>query len=331
MKYKEFDCGCKFKVIGDNPNGFPSIDWNMMELNNINFNCKPTYDMLSKGLVAGCFQIEKYLGKKYCKLLKPDNIEHICALGAILRPGTLENLDEHGVSVTDHFCKRKNNEEKYESYHNSIKDILDPTYQLMIYQEQAMKVAVAVAGFSERQADDLRKACGKKKPEEMAKVKTMFLEGVEKAKIVTPKQGDEIFSWIEKSQRYSFNRCISNDTIIRRINKNKYMTGPGYTVEHLYKLVNDIEYAREYGHLILRRKLRRLGNYGGAMSMCEDGRIRHNTIVDIQPAGKRKIYKVILDNGSFIKSTDNHKFPTPNGIKLLKELKVGENLYVMGD
>ena len=170
--------------------------------------------------------------------------------------------------------------------------------------------------------------CGKKKPEEMAKVKTMFLEGVEKVKVVTSKQGDEIFSWIEKSQRYSFNRCISNDTIIRRINKNRFSKDIGYTVEHLYRLVNDIQYAKQYGHLELHKKLHRLGNYGSALSLYDDGRIRKNIILDIQPSGKQLVYKVTLKNGSSIRVTENHKFPTLNGIKLLKNIKVGDELYI---
>jgi DNA polymerase-3 subunit alpha len=79
----------------------------------------------------------------------------------------------------------------------------------MIYQEQAMEIARVIAGFNLQEADLLRKAIGKKKPEEMAKIKTKFLEGAKKLAIVTENEADQIFGWIEKSQRYSFNKSHS--------------------------------------------------------------------------------------------------------------------------
>jgi DNA polymerase-3 subunit alpha len=79
----------------------------------------------------------------------------------------------------------------------------------MIYQEQAMQIAKDIAGFDLKEADMLRKAIGKKKPEEMAKIKTKFIEGAKNSNIITEKQAEEIFSWIEKSQRYSFNKSHS--------------------------------------------------------------------------------------------------------------------------
>jgi DNA polymerase-3 subunit alpha len=79
----------------------------------------------------------------------------------------------------------------------------------MIYQEQSMQIAQDIAGFDLKEADMLRKAIGKKKPEEMAKIKTKFLEGAKKENIVSVDQAEEIFSWIEKSQRYSFNKSHS--------------------------------------------------------------------------------------------------------------------------
>jgi DNA polymerase-3 subunit alpha len=117
-----------------------------------------------------------------------------------------QNVKRVGTSMTDHYCKRKNHEEELENYHPTIDPILATTYNVLAYQEQSMKIAQACAGFDLKEADMLRKAIGKKLPEEMAKVKIMFMEKSKAAGIVSEEQAKEIFGWIEKSQRYSFNK-----------------------------------------------------------------------------------------------------------------------------
>lgn len=206
--YKFPDCGCYFPVIGDaiDESGLPLID---IDYNNINLDCKKTWSILGKGFTAGIFQLESSLGKNWTKRMKPEDIEHICALGAILRPGCLEAKDENNVSMTEHYCRRKNKEEEVLSYHPSVDEILFKTYNVLCYQEQAIKLAVKIAGFNEQEADSLRRAIGKKKPEEMALNKIKFLEGAKKLNIISESQAEEVFSWIEKSQRYSFNRSHS--------------------------------------------------------------------------------------------------------------------------
>ncbi len=168
--------------------------------------CPATWALLAKGLTKGVFQLESPLGRQWTKRLKPTNIEHLTALGAILRPGCMQNIDENGVNTTKHYCLRKNGEEEIASYHPVVDAILFPTYNVLAYQEQAMAIAQAIAGFSLQDADVLRKAIGKKLPAEMAKCKKMFIDGVEKAGIISKEQGEDLFAQIEKSQRYSFNK-----------------------------------------------------------------------------------------------------------------------------
>ena len=100
----------------------------------------------------------------------------------------------------------KNGQESVDYYHPALEDSLKGTYGEMIYQEQAMRIAKQIAGFNLQEADNLRKAIGKKKPEEMAKLKKKFIKGSKKLKIVNNDEAEEIFGWIEKSQRYSFNK-----------------------------------------------------------------------------------------------------------------------------
>jgi DNA polymerase-3 subunit alpha len=142
------------------------------------------------------------------KKLKPSNIEQLSALIAILRPGCLEAMRD-GKSVSNHYIDKKNGAESVDYFHPVLEPILKSTYGEMIYQEQAMEIAKVVAGFNLQEADMLRKAIGKKKPEEMAKVKEKFIEGTSSLKIVTREEADQIFGWIEKSQRYSFNKSHS--------------------------------------------------------------------------------------------------------------------------
>lgn len=197
-----FKCGCEYDT--SNVDGWLSIDF-IPSFNNIPLNCKATWDLIGSGNTKGIFQLESRLGSMMAKRLKPEDMEQLAGLVSILRPACLEGKIGD-KSITDHYILRKNNEEPVEIYHPSIERILAPTYGLLIYQEQAMQIAGVVAGFSPTQSNRLRKACAKKLVDLMADVKTEFLEGIKQEKIVSVEQGDEIFGWIEKSQRYSFNK-----------------------------------------------------------------------------------------------------------------------------
>ena len=162
------------------------------------------------------------------KKLKPENIEQLSALIAILRPGTLEAI-RNGKSVTNHYIDKKNGEESLDYFHPALEPILKSTYGEMIYQEQAMEIAKNIAGFNLQEADMLRKAIGKKKPEEMAKVRNKFMEGCSVLNIVSIDEAEQIFGWIEKSQRYSFNKSHSISYAM-----NAYLSA--YTKAHFPKI-----------------------------------------------------------------------------------------------
>ena len=221
-----FDCGCKFPIIGG-MESFPLVDFSP-NLEKINLDCQRTWDLISNGNTKGCFQLESRLGQTMARKLKPENIEQLSGLISILRPGCLEAYRE-GKSVSNHYIDKKNGLESIDYFHPSLEDILRNTYSEMVYQEQAMQISQKIAGFDLQEADMLRKAIGKKKPEEMAKVKTKFIEGAIKQKIVSQKEAEEIFGWIEKSQRYSFNKSHAISYAI-----NAYMSA--YTKAHFPKI-----------------------------------------------------------------------------------------------
>lgn len=223
-KYFQYNCGCSFPILDEEK---LSLNFDC-SVENINLECSKTWELISEGNTKGIFQLESRLGRSIAKKLKPENIEQLSALIAILRPGTLEAI-RNGKSVTNHYIDKKNGQESLDYFHPALEPILKTTYGEMIYQEQAMEIAKNIAGFNLQEADMLRKAIGKKKPEEMAKIKTKFLEGAEKTRVVTTSEAEEIFGWIEKSQRYSFNKSHSVSYAI-----NAYLSA--YTKAHFSKM-----------------------------------------------------------------------------------------------
>jgi len=176
-----------------------------LQFEDIDLENKNTWDLISSGNTKGCFQLESRLGRSLAKKLKPSNIEELSALISIMRPGCLEAIRDN-KSVTNHYIDKKNKVSDVDFFHESLKPILGNTYGEMVYQEQAMQIAKEIAGFDLQEADLLRKAIGKKKPEEMAKLKQKFIKGASRIGFLNKEESEEVFNWIEKSQRYSFNK-----------------------------------------------------------------------------------------------------------------------------
>jgi DNA polymerase-3 subunit alpha len=221
----EYPCGCSFSLEQDGEHY--KISFNP-KIEDISLECPRTWQIISDGNTKGCFQLESRLGRSMAKKLKPENIEQLSALISIMRPGCLEAVRD-GKTVSNHYIDKKNGLESVDYFHECLESTLGNTYGEMVYQEQAMEITKVVAGFDLQEADMLRKAIGKKKPEEMAKVKTKFLEGAKKLGIVTIDEAEQIFGWIEKSQRYSFNKSHSVSYAI-----NAYLSA--YTKAHFPKI-----------------------------------------------------------------------------------------------
>ena len=174
----------------------------------IDYNCTKTWDLFREGKTKGVFQLESNLGRSWSKKVSPSNMEELSALIALIRPGCLKAIS-NGKSMTQHYVDRKHGLDEVEYLHESLESILGNTYGVLVYQAQSMMIAQKIAGFNLQEADILRKAIGKKKASLMAKVKKSFIEGAEKKAIVTKEEAEEIFSWIEKSSRYAFNKSHS--------------------------------------------------------------------------------------------------------------------------
>ena len=175
------------------------------DVSNIDYNDQKTWNLICEGRTKGVFQLESSLGKVWAKKVKPRSIEDLAALVSIIRPGCLKAIVD-GKSMTQHYVDRKNESEEVTYVDESLEPILKNTQGVLVYQEQSMKIAQKIAGFDLQEADDLRKAIGKKKAGLMAKIKTKFINGAKNESIVSKEAAEEIFGWIEKSSRYAFNK-----------------------------------------------------------------------------------------------------------------------------
>ena len=168
---------------------------------------KATFEMLKTAETTAVFQLESRGMKDLIKRLQPDDIEDMTALVALFRPGPLQS------GMVDDFINRKHGraqvaypDAKYQ--HEKLKPILEPTYGVIVYQEQVMQIAQELAGYTLGGADLLRRAMGKKKPEEMAKQREVFESGA-KEQGVDPELAIKIFDLVEKFAGYGFNKSHS--------------------------------------------------------------------------------------------------------------------------
>ncbi len=171
-------------------------------LEDLPLNDPAVYKLFADGNTTAVFQSESRSAKDLEKKLKGDCFEDIIALMALNRPGPL------GSGMVDDFIARKQGKQKPEYFHPDLEPVLKSTYGIIVYQEQVMLVAQILAGYSLGSADMLRRAMGKKKPEEMAIQRTIFLEGAAKRGADT-KVAERLFDLMEKFAEYGFNKSHS--------------------------------------------------------------------------------------------------------------------------
>ena len=184
------------KIINKNKNYSEQFS-----LDNIPLDDNSTFELLRNQKTNGVFQLESRGLKDIIKRLKPDKFDDLVALVALYRPGPLQS------GMVDDFIDRKNGA-NVEYLHPLIEDVLRPTYGVIIYQEQVMKIAQVLAGYSLGAADILRRAMGKKKHEEMKQQREIFVKGCLKNNIET-KKSEYIFDLVEKFAGYGFNKSHS--------------------------------------------------------------------------------------------------------------------------
>ena len=188
------------------------IDWALQTINqsndtdidilNIPLDEPAAFDLIQQAQTTAVFQLESRGMKELIKRLRPDSFEDLIALVALFRPGPLQS------GMVDDFVDRKHGRAAVRYPHSELESILQPTYGVILYQEQVMQIAQVLAGYTLGAADLLRRAMGKKKPEEMARQREIFLQGA------TQRQVDAgvaagIFDLMEKFAGYGFNKSHS--------------------------------------------------------------------------------------------------------------------------
>lgn len=191
----KFSCGCEFE----------KLDWD-----NVRLDCPATWDLIGEGLTKGVFQLEKSLGRRWCKKVKPRSIEELGDVISLIRPGCLEaeyREDKNGkmLSISESYVKVKDGELEAEYIHPSLEPIMRNTHGALIYQEQIMDICKDFAGFSLQEADNIRRAVGKKDEQLIQSLEEKFVQG---AVSLGRDEGAArlIFSWIHKFSGYGFNK-----------------------------------------------------------------------------------------------------------------------------
>ena len=159
---------------------------------------KPTYELFQRSDTTGVFQLESAGMKRYLRALKPTHFEDIIAMVALYRPGPMQFIDS--------FIRRKHGEEPITYLHEGMRNSLENTYGILVYQEQFMQISKEWCGFTGGQADTLRKAVGKKKIDLMKKVKPEFVEGAVKVGGATREMAETFWTQLEEFANYCFNK-----------------------------------------------------------------------------------------------------------------------------
>jgi DNA polymerase-3 subunit alpha len=160
-----------------------------------------TFKLLNEARTIGVFQLESDGMRRLCRQMTISNVDEIIALIALYRPGPMDWIPD--------YIRGKEDPETIEFPHPLLEDVCAETYGVMVYQEQVMEAARRIAGYTLGGADILRRAMGKKKPEEMAKQRAIFVKGAKDTNSIESKKANDIFNILEKFAGYGFNKSHS--------------------------------------------------------------------------------------------------------------------------
>ncbi len=188
-------------VISDAQDNVRRTRGNNFDIEEVKLEDPATYKLLNSGITVGVFQLESEGMQNLCKRIGLSVFEEIIALIALYRPGPMQFIDQ--------FIEAKKDPSKMHVPHPLLKDLVQETYGVLVYQEQVMMAARIIAGYTLGEADILRRAMGKKKPEVMAQQRAIFVEKAGKFNNMPAKEAEDIFAVLEKFAQYGFNKSHS--------------------------------------------------------------------------------------------------------------------------
>jgi len=238
----------------------------------------------------GVFQFESYGISRLLRDIRVDSFGDMVAATALFRPGPL------GAGVPELYADYKHGRKPIKPLHPKMGELLKKTYSLIVYQEDFMKVAQELAGFTKGQSDTLRKAVGKKKQDLLDAQEKDFIEGCKKHNNVNPQIAKEIFEQIKFFGGYGFNKCLSGDTCVKSVD------GKVYSLENLEK---DFFKAHCWNNFEQGEKCNFPKIY---LNSIKDGVVVEDEVVDVFEVGEKELFEVELDNGALFKCTIDHKF-----------------------
>jgi hypothetical protein len=244
-----------------------------------------TYEMLAQGNSVGVFQFESDGMRDALKKVRPTEFNDLVALGALYRPGAMRFIDT--------YARNKRNPEAINYSDERLRPITESSRGVILYQEQSMQIAKAIAGFSGPEADDLRKAIGKKQRDRMAALKDRFFEGARASGTSEPVIA-ELWGVNEAAADYSFNRCASGQTRVILPDGTRMRLSEAY-----------------------RKSVPKV------MSMWADGTIRPHDVERIVRTGRRFVYRVRCESGRQIRVTKDHRLLTTDGYLEVENFEIG--------
>jgi DNA polymerase III subunit alpha len=245
-----------------------------LDLDRLSLDDPKAYQLLAKGELEGIFQLESSGMRQIVRDLKPSGLEDISSVLALYRPGPLD------AGLIPKFINRKHGREKIEYEHKILEPILNETYGIMVYQEQIMKIAQDMGGYSLGQADLLRRAMGKKKKSEMEKHQEIFVKGAEQNG-VKPQIASDLFDQMVLFAEY----CLSYETQVM-------------TVEYGAMAIGQIVEQQIDCHVY---------------SMDQNGLIYTQPIAQWHDRGQQEVIEYLLEDGNIIRATKDHKFMVETG------------------
>ena len=265
-----------------------------LNLDNIPLDDPKCFELMGRGDTAGVFQVEGAGMRNYLIQMKPQNLDNVVAMIALFRPGPMDFIPS--------YIKRMHGEEEVSYRHLALKPVLEETYGIPVYQEQLMRAAVELAGYTASESDDLRKAIAKKIKKKLMKHREKFVKGANERNI-PEETANQIFSDWEEFARYGFNKCLPGETEVIDASSGRLVK-----LEDLYSKSTQIKQT--------------------VVCDMERLKVRPHRVTAVLDNGVKPVFQLTTMLGRRIEATSNHPFYTFDGWQRLDKLQVGDLIAV---